>query len=41
MWSCVVFAVDLVAEDVIIGAARNLWVAVSLFAANATPRTSW
>ena len=36
-----VFAVDLGAEDVTIGAAGNLWVAVSLFAADATPRTSW
>ena len=41
VWSGVVFAVDLGAENVIIGAAGNRWVAVSPFAANATPRTSW
>ena len=41
VWSGVVFAVDLGAEDVTIGAAGNLRVAVSLFAGNATKRTSW
>ncbi len=41
VWSSAVFAVNLGAEDVTICAAGNSWVAASLFAADATPRTSW